>query len=104
MTWWVVNGTGLVVMSLLGEYLCIKRELREIPITRLRSSKASFLREINKRIFFAIHSDENSQLTILTNLTVKILASSIVHNIYFMLALYVTPFYVWDLQLELILF
>ena len=48
MTWWVVNGTGLVVMSLLGEYLCIKRELREIPITRLRSSKASFLEEINK--------------------------------------------------------
>lgn len=47
MTWWVVNGTGLVVMSLLGEYLCIKRELREIPITRLRSSKASFLKEIN---------------------------------------------------------
>lgn len=43
LTWWVVNGTGLVVMSLLGEYLCIKRELREIPITRLRSSKASFL-------------------------------------------------------------
>ncbi|XP_023547444.1 protein SYS1 homolog [Cucurbita pepo subsp. pepo] len=38
MTWWVVNGTGLVVMSLLGEYLCIKRELREIPITRLRSN------------------------------------------------------------------
>lgn len=48
MTWWVVNGTGLVVMSLLGEYLCIKRELREIPITRLRSSKASLLKEINR--------------------------------------------------------
>ena len=56
MTWWVVNGTGLVVMSLLGEYLCIKRELREIPITRLRSSKASFLNEMNKRIFFDIHN------------------------------------------------
>ncbi|XP_048140691.1 protein SYS1 homolog isoform X2 [Rhodamnia argentea] len=33
-TWWVVNGTGLAVMALLGEYLCIKRELREIPIAR----------------------------------------------------------------------
>lgn len=38
-TWWVVNGTGLAIMALLGEYLCIKRELREIPISRLRSSK-----------------------------------------------------------------
>ncbi|XP_030526167.1 protein SYS1 homolog isoform X1 [Rhodamnia argentea] len=35
-TWWVVNGTGLAVMALLGEYLCIKRELREIPIARYR--------------------------------------------------------------------
>ncbi|XP_076946278.1 uncharacterized protein LOC143617683 [Bidens hawaiensis] len=37
-TWWVVNGTGLAIMALLGEYLCIKREVREIPISRLRSS------------------------------------------------------------------
>ncbi|KAK4781198.1 hypothetical protein SAY87_017304 [Trapa incisa] len=36
-TWWVVNGTGLAIMALLGEYLCIRRELREIPITRNRS-------------------------------------------------------------------
>ncbi|XP_011623356.1 protein SYS1 homolog [Amborella trichopoda] len=38
LTWWVVNGTGLAVMALLGEWLCIRRELREIPITRLRSN------------------------------------------------------------------
>ncbi|KAI3521623.1 hypothetical protein L1887_11094 [Cichorium endivia] len=37
-TWWIVNGTGLAVMALLGEYLCIQRELKEIPISRLRSS------------------------------------------------------------------
>ncbi|GMH15956.1 hypothetical protein Nepgr_017797 [Nepenthes gracilis] len=37
-TWWVVNVTGLAMMALLGEYLCIRRELREIPITRFRSS------------------------------------------------------------------
>ncbi|EEF34199.1 conserved hypothetical protein [Ricinus communis] len=36
-TWWVVSGTGLAVMALLGEYLCIRRELKEIPITRYRS-------------------------------------------------------------------
>lgn len=36
-TWWVVNGTGLAVMDLLGEYLCIKLvEQREIPIARYR--------------------------------------------------------------------
>lgn len=38
-TWWVVNIAGLAIMALLGEYLCIRRELKEIPITRLRASK-----------------------------------------------------------------
>ncbi|TVU34351.1 hypothetical protein EJB05_16183 [Eragrostis curvula] len=39
-TWWVVNITGLAIMALLGEYLCIRRELKEIPISsRLRASK-----------------------------------------------------------------
>ncbi|KAJ1433920.1 Integral membrane protein SYS1-related [Sesbania bispinosa] len=37
-TWWIVNVTGFAVMVLLGEYLCRKRELQEIP-TRYRSSK-----------------------------------------------------------------
>ncbi|KAH9289094.1 hypothetical protein KI387_033211, partial [Taxus chinensis] len=36
-TWWVSNGIGLAVMALLGEWLCIRRELRDIPI---RSSRA----------------------------------------------------------------
>lgn len=39
LTWWVVNVSGLAVMALLGEYLCIRRELREIPIARYRASK-----------------------------------------------------------------
>ncbi|XP_052176298.1 uncharacterized protein LOC127790719 [Diospyros lotus] len=38
MTWWLVNVTGVAVMALLGEYLCIRRELREIPIPRYRSN------------------------------------------------------------------
>ncbi|KAM3289898.1 protein SYS1 [Capsicum chacoense] len=39
-TWWIVNvTTGLAVMALLGESLCIKRELREIPISRYRSRR-----------------------------------------------------------------
>ncbi|MCL7033561.1 hypothetical protein MKW94_005342 [Papaver nudicaule] len=37
-TWWIVNGTCLGLMALLGEWLCIKREMREIPISRLRSN------------------------------------------------------------------
>jgi len=41
-TWWIVNLTCLALMALLGEWLCIRRELREIPITRLRSSKPSY--------------------------------------------------------------
>ncbi|KAL0663347.1 hypothetical protein Bca4012_100184 [Brassica carinata] len=38
MAWWVVNGTGLAVMALLAEYLCIKREQREIPMDRFHST------------------------------------------------------------------
>ncbi|XP_075510512.1 uncharacterized protein LOC142546595 [Primulina tabacum] len=37
MTWWVVNITSLAIMALLSEYLCMRRELREIPISRYRS-------------------------------------------------------------------
>ncbi|XP_044487270.1 protein SYS1 homolog isoform X2 [Mangifera indica] len=37
-TWWVVNGTGLAVMALLGEYLCFRREWQEIQITRYRAN------------------------------------------------------------------
>ncbi|XP_047342415.1 protein SYS1 homolog [Impatiens glandulifera] len=36
-TWWVVNGTGFAVMAWLGEDLCRRRELKEIPISRYRS-------------------------------------------------------------------
>jgi hypothetical protein len=38
-TWWVLNGTGIAVMALLGEYLCYRHERQEILITRYRSSK-----------------------------------------------------------------
>ncbi|KAL6568123.1 hypothetical protein OROHE_003807 [Orobanche hederae] len=37
LTWWVVNVTGLAVMELLGEYLCMRRELRDIPISISRN-------------------------------------------------------------------
>lgn len=36
-TWWIVNGTGFAVMAFLGERLCMRQELQEIPITRYRS-------------------------------------------------------------------
>jgi len=37
-TWWVVNGTSLALMALLGEWLCVKRESRDIPLTRIHSN------------------------------------------------------------------
>lgn len=30
--WWVLNFMGLVLMAVLGEWLCLRRELREIPL------------------------------------------------------------------------
>ncbi|RDX79264.1 Protein SYS1-like protein [Mucuna pruriens] len=35
-TWWILNGSGIAVMALLGEHLCRKRELQEIPVSRRR--------------------------------------------------------------------
>ncbi|KAL9304479.1 hypothetical protein ACSQ67_021742 [Phaseolus vulgaris] len=40
-TWWIVNGSGIAVMALLGERLCMKRELQEISLTRFRSNPSS---------------------------------------------------------------
>lgn len=42
-TWWIVNGACVAAMALVGEWLCIRRELQEIPITRLRSSECFVL-------------------------------------------------------------
>lgn len=53
MAWWVVNGTGLAVMALLAEYLCIKREQREIPMDRFHSSMIlSLLIEISSKFIY----------------------------------------------------
>ena len=30
--WWVLNGASLGAMATLGEYLCMRRELRDIPL------------------------------------------------------------------------
>ena len=30
--WWAVNLMSLVVMALLGEFLCMRREMQEIPL------------------------------------------------------------------------
>ncbi|KAH9615447.1 hypothetical protein KSS87_021362 [Heliosperma pusillum] len=41
-TWWIVNIAGLAIMALLGEYLCIRRELQDIPINRYRPSQLEY--------------------------------------------------------------
>jgi hypothetical protein len=39
--WWVVNGCSLAIMALLGEYLCVRRELMDIPLSALRSLRGA---------------------------------------------------------------
>ncbi|KAL3840907.1 hypothetical protein ACJIZ3_025498 [Penstemon smallii] len=65
-TWWVVNLTCLAVMSLLGEYLCMKRELREIPISRYRSSMLFFFFFCRILSFYTIFFLMNLILIVLT--------------------------------------
>lgn len=31
--WWALNASALVLMAVLGEWLCMRREMREIPLT-----------------------------------------------------------------------
>jgi hypothetical protein len=33
---WLVNGTGLAVTAVLGEYLCMQKEMQDIPISSIR--------------------------------------------------------------------
>ncbi|XP_009358196.2 protein SYS1 homolog isoform X1 [Pyrus x bretschneideri] len=55
-TWWVANVTGVALMAVLGEYLCFKRERREIPITRYRASKNKHSRGIITAILSLLRS------------------------------------------------
>eukprot|EP00128_Syssomonas_multiformis_P011883 Colp12_sorted_trinity150504_noHs@1268 len=36
--WWVVNILGLIIMSVFGEYVCMRSELSEIPLLGSRRS------------------------------------------------------------------
>mmetsp|Transcript_22606 Transcript_22606/g.31505 ORF Transcript_22606/g.31505 Transcript_22606/m.31505 type:complete len:190 (+) Transcript_22606:236-805(+) len=45
--WWVLQFTSLVIMSVLGEWLCMRREMREIPIISL-SGRGSHKRDSGK--------------------------------------------------------
>ncbi len=40
-TWWTVMGVSLLVMSVLGEFFCMRREMREIPLLPLALSRKS---------------------------------------------------------------
>lgn len=33
--WWIVNLSGMIIMTLFGEYLCARKELDEIPLLQL---------------------------------------------------------------------
>ncbi|KAH7297794.1 hypothetical protein KP509_25G013200 [Ceratopteris richardii] len=37
-TWWLVNGMSVALMACLGEWLCLRRELREIPTRNSRAN------------------------------------------------------------------
>mmetsp|Transcript_52779 Transcript_52779/g.121172 ORF Transcript_52779/g.121172 Transcript_52779/m.121172 type:complete len:170 (-) Transcript_52779:256-765(-) len=41
--WWVLNGVTLALMALLGEFLCMRRELQDIPLFRGAVSQDSLL-------------------------------------------------------------
>lgn len=32
--WWLLNFAGMVLMAVLGEWLCLRKEMRDIPLVR----------------------------------------------------------------------
>ncbi|KAH7423933.1 hypothetical protein KP509_12G081800 [Ceratopteris richardii] len=38
LTWWLVNGLSVASMTCIGEWLCLRRELRDIPTRNTRAS------------------------------------------------------------------
>lgn len=36
-SWWLVNGVSMSLMALVGEWLCVRREMQEIPLSSLRA-------------------------------------------------------------------
>ncbi len=38
--WWVVNLLGLALMAVLGEWLCLRKEMRDIPLITRRAARA----------------------------------------------------------------
>jgi hypothetical protein len=38
---WVTNAAGLAIMSLMGEWLCVRREMSDIPVTSLRNRSSA---------------------------------------------------------------
>jgi len=37
-SWWITNSVSVILMAVLGEYLCQKKELKEIPLNRFSNS------------------------------------------------------------------
>jgi len=37
--WWATNSLGLLIMSLLGEWLCVRREMQDIPLASVRNAR-----------------------------------------------------------------
>jgi hypothetical protein len=41
LAWWALQGANLAVSALLGEWLCMQKEMQDIPISSLRRNGAS---------------------------------------------------------------
>mmetsp|Transcript_5022 Transcript_5022/g.8757 ORF Transcript_5022/g.8757 Transcript_5022/m.8757 type:complete len:250 (-) Transcript_5022:370-1119(-) len=39
--WWLSSSAGLLVMALLGEWLCVRKEMQDIPLNTVRQRQAS---------------------------------------------------------------
>lgn len=61
--WWLTNLAGLAIMSLMGEWLCVRREMSDIPISSLRARGAGSSTQMSTAVSGGLkRSDSKSRL------------------------------------------
>eukprot|EP00983_Pelagomonas_calceolata_P092373 1157655-Pelagomonas_calceolata.AAC.4 len=60
---WLTNLAGLAIMSLMGEWLCVRREMSDIPISSLRARGAGSSTQMSTAVSGGLkRSDSKSRL------------------------------------------
>jgi len=58
-SWWIVNIVCMIIMAIVGEYLCMRKELKEIPINRGAFANSTSEQQQHKEAVIEVWSKRN---------------------------------------------